>query len=131
MPYDLLPGLISGSTVYISGPIGDYVNGQKTAPQAAVIEGELVRLGYMCYNPFGSALHERNFIIPKRVWLEHDEYWIRHCDAIVLLPGWRNSEGACYEVAFGWQIKPDMLIYEWQPTADNYWHCVLLERGIA
>ena len=127
MQIDLLPGLISGSPVYISGPIGDFIGGQRSAPIAALVEGILVASGYPCYNPFGSCLHIRNFEIPKSIWLEHDEYWIRHCKAIVLLPGWQDSEGANYEIDFARRILPDVMIYEWLPTADNLGRFIILE----
>ena len=50
--------------------------------------------GYIVFCPHLSHyLHLRKYR-SREFWLGYDKEWLRVCDAVFLLPGWKESEGA-------------------------------------
>ena len=91
-------------SVYIAGPY--------TAPnreledanidQAAVVAAEYMRKGYAVFCPHTMSAHldrehNEDGMLQHKDWLRNDVYWLQFCDAIHLLPGWDESEGAKFE----------------------------------
>jgi hypothetical protein len=59
---------------------------------------EVWRLGFACICPHTNTAHFQG-AAPDAVWLEGDLEMLRRCDAVVVVPGWEESEGARSEVA--------------------------------
>jgi hypothetical protein len=81
--------------VYISGPM----TGQPQFNFQAFNEAakELRARGFKVVNPaenFGGRTD-----LDRRTYLAHDIRQITRVDAVVVLPGWQGSRGACLEVA--------------------------------
>lgn len=102
--------------IYLAGPI--------TAPTKERIEHncwfalevatELIARGYQVYVPHWSGLIEQAWTDPRlshERWIETDLRWLRMCDSIVLLPGWRKSKGACLEADAAWRYG--LKYFEW------------------
>lgn len=95
---------MSAKSIYVSGPY--------TAPtregedeniaRAAAVAAELLAAGWMVFCP-----HTMSSTIARQYndimnwgweeWLVLDIYWLSKCDAIYMLPGWRESKGAVIE----------------------------------
>lgn len=87
---------------YLSGPMRDipYFNFPAFNKAAAQLRSE----GLFVLNPAESDIvpdpngDESGY--DRRTMLAEDMDWIaRHADGIAMLPGWRNSKGACAELA--------------------------------
>lgn len=80
--------------VYLSGPMTGYDEHNYPAFDRAA---ETLRAnGHEVLNPAetaGGSIH-----LPRETFLEIDIGYVRAADALVLLPGWANSEGAKLEV---------------------------------
>lgn len=77
--------------VYISGPITGVSDARELFEKAAY---KLKWRGYDVVNPYDNGLTEED------TWEAHmraDLRMMLDCDAIALLPGWRDSRGACLE----------------------------------
>lgn len=90
--------------VYIAGPYGDaggYLSIDRNIAQAREIAAMLAeaRIGYIC--PHLNAAHMEAIVpgVPVDFWYELDEELLRRADGIVLLPGWRDSNGTKREIA--------------------------------
>lgn len=77
--------------IYIAGPISSVPDHAKPFNEAAA---KLRQLGWQVLNPVE---------LPKG-WSEHAYMdvclaYVRHCDAVLMLPGWEDSDGATCERA--------------------------------
>lgn len=96
---------------YLAGPMRGVPEWNYPLFHAAA--AEIRRRGHECFNPAehdggfdptGLTGHENltDLGFDLRAALEADTAWIcREADAIVVLPGWERSKGACAEVALG------------------------------
>lgn len=64
---------------------------------------------------------------PDEIWLEGDLELLRRCDAVLLLPKWRESSGTCAEVTEAmkcgihvFDLLPDLVKhFQWPKATDN------------
>jgi len=91
-------------TIYISGPMKNMTDGNMDAFDKA--EKQLAKLGYDLLNPhkIGEELNLRFFEMGKvptyEDYLKEDIIqMLAKCDALLVLPGWRNSKGSKLEIA--------------------------------
>lgn len=87
-----------------------YVAGKFTAPDRAGVKRniahaeavglEVAKLGLCPLIPHANTSHP-NFeaVQPYTFWIEATLEMLRRCDAIVMVPGWEESRGACGEIA--------------------------------
>jgi len=106
-------------SVYISGPYSapDREGEDQNIRYAAAAAAEYLRKGYAAFCPHTmTAQIDREFNGSKLIgwddWLTFDLYWLAKCDAIHMLPGWRESKGAMLEYmaakALGLEILGDV-----------------------
>lgn len=109
-----LINLVEIKVAYIAGPMSKLTPEELglKAREAAQLEAYLVRSGWKVYNPYGSCFHEDCWAIDPEDWYDHDEFWVQFCHAIVLLPGWEDSEGVKRELACAERF--DLYVYEWR-----------------
>lgn len=121
--------MINKKSVYIAGPmrgIADY-----NFPEFYRAEAMLDLWGFNAMNPArmdvtaGKAGYNRatGTVIPDNTFkieevLRRDFDAIKTCDAIVVLPGWRNSVGAQREIAFGQSIGIPVFEYSQDKPLD-------------
>ena len=88
--------MANGKKVYVAGPYtkGDQAVNVRTAIMAA---NRLMDEGHHPYTPHLTHFH--HLLFPRRYedWMELDFAFLRHCDALLRLPG--ESSGADREVA--------------------------------
>jgi len=87
-------------SVYIAGPY----SGAEDAniQRAAEVAADYIKHGWMVFCPHThSSIIDRKFnkdkLITYEDWLTLDLYWLSRCDAVHMLPGWKNSKGANVE----------------------------------
>ncbi len=89
--------------IYVAGPYGadDWEQQSINIEQARDATAELYRKGHtpFCPHSMTSFFDEDYPDIPREVYLRTDLEWLGLCDAVLLLPGWRDSEGTTYEYA--------------------------------
>lgn len=87
------------SWIYMAGPIGQADTDEARARiairaiYASMVEGLLTASGWLVINPYSSVLCAGNFNIPADIWYAAGAAKAANCDAILLLPGWEDSEG--------------------------------------
>lgn len=98
---------------YICGPITNAERAieVENCHRAMNIALEMIRRGYSVYCPHWTGLVAGCHEISHERWMEHDHQWLRLCDSILLLPGWRQSTGARME--FQWAGIHGLKFYEW------------------
>lgn len=126
--------------VYISGKIGEEVLSDATREKFARAEKELEAKGYATFNPAGvcwtrrlvsdydGEQHSRDIFSMKRLTsfyayiLMRDLGVLSECDAICLLPDWRQSPGAKAELAYAqaiglkvYELSQYQTLEEWEP----------------
>lgn len=89
--------------IYIAGPYSSpdgYEGEDKNTLVAAEVAAYYLKRGWAVFCPHTMTRDiARNFAreITWETWLETDIAWLSVCDAIHMLPGWRDSKGACVE----------------------------------
>jgi hypothetical protein len=102
-------------SVYITGPY----SGEEDAniQRAAEVAADYIKRGWMVFCPHThSSIIDREFnkdkLITYEDWLTLDLYWLSRCDAVHMLPGWKNSKGANVEYlvarALGKEIRGEV-----------------------
>jgi hypothetical protein len=86
--------------IYVAGPYtkGDVAVNVRNAFKAA---HDLAELGYAPFVPHGTHFWHMMFPRPYEFWLELDNQFLPHCDALLRIPG--ESNGADGEVALAEQ----------------------------
>ena len=111
--------------IYIIGPItkGDR---DHNFNQAAEAHRELLGLGFAVFNPMLSMKLPGAFDIDHSVWLASDRPWIEAADAVFVLLGCGDSDGAMKELRLCYiQHKPefyntdDLLAYFWMERTNE------------
>lgn len=87
--------------VYVSGPMFGAM--ATNVSKACIVAGQLLDLGYAVELPHTSVVFEMISPHTAEEWLNHDFEKMRHCDAMLRLPG--NSEGADLEEQWAKVIK--------------------------
>lgn len=92
--------------VYIAGPYRGNVEANIQA--AREIAAEVWRVGHVAICPHLNTAHfDRDYPdIPDQAYLDGDLEILARCDAMVLVPGWRASQGTQAEVAFAEKATP-------------------------
>lgn len=100
-------------TIYLSGPMG-FMSDSETNPWNTLSFHEaasrLRRCGYFVISP-GDTNGGINLEISRPTYLRVDFHSILCVDALVILPGWEDSEGAKMEIALAQNL--DLPVYEW------------------
>lgn len=88
--------------VYVAGPYsqGDVAVNVRKAYEAA---DELANRGFAPYVPHATHFWHMLFPRPYEFWLELDNMFLPHCDAVLRLPG--PSSGADKEVALAGELR--------------------------
>ena len=93
--------------VYISGPYeaGTEAKKQFNIARAADFAAILLRLGFVpfCPHTMSADFELRYPDIPRQRYIEVDLEWIQCCDVVLMLPGWKASQGALAEKFFAMQ----------------------------
>ncbi len=104
--------------MFLSGPIGNPQTPTEKgrlyerAALAAMVQGQLLDLGWFCHNPYGAVHYGPNFRKDSALWLQSGFVFLDDCDAICLLPGWENAVGCCAEYL---RAKENcMAVYTWE-----------------
>lgn len=87
--------------VYVAGPFtaADRSGVQRNIAAAEAIGLEVARLGACPVVPHSNTSHPNyEAIQPYAFWIEATMELLRHCDALVTVPGWEASTGARGEV---------------------------------
>jgi hypothetical protein len=86
--------------VYIAGPFSARTREgvELNIARAVALGVEVARLGAMPVCPHANTSHpEYERVQPYSFWIEGTMLLLRKCDAVMLVPGWENSKGACCE----------------------------------
>lgn len=95
--------------IYISGPMRGIP--QFNFPAFNAAEERWHKAGWHVFNPTAGGFGGGDFATGEGVteaevqnWLREDIRDITACEAVALLPGWEDSEGAQFEVAVAYKI---------------------------
>ncbi len=107
--------------LYIAGPYSaptpDGIAKNIAAARAVAIA--LWERGYAVFCPhLNSANMEQDCRATYEDFIAGDLLILSRCDAVVLLPGWKDSPGAMREV--GRACALDIPYYEWDPATDDF-----------
>jgi hypothetical protein len=96
--------------IYIAGPYRaktewDVLRNVRRAEESAL---ELWRKGWAVICPHKNT-HGFNGYLPDQTWIDGDLEIIKRCDAICMLAGWEQSEGA--QMEYGLAVELKMPIY--------------------
>ncbi len=100
--------------LYTAGPISPNCDGTMTmhVDRARTIAIGLRRQGWSVVCPHLNSVELPGFTLDD--YLREDFRILLGCDALVLLPGWRNSKGAIREVEFASKKQPVPLpVWDW------------------
>jgi hypothetical protein len=120
-------------TCYIAGPMRGYPRFNFDAFMAA--GADLKAKGWCVHNPaekdiangFNPDKHDESFFKDFTALIRTDIEDVLKSDAIVLLPGWQKSSGACAELAVAKWAKKSVLTYPDMKDLED--ECVLAEAG--
>lgn len=101
--------------LYISGPFSDDDNLHGVArniilASEAALQGWRQRWVVICPHKNTDGFQWATDI-PHDVWVDGDIEILKHCDAICMLPGWKDSKGACQEHTFAVDNGLEILYY--------------------
>lgn len=96
--------------IYLAGKYrGDIDANIKAAREIAI---ELWEAGHTCISPHMNTQNfERDCNLPEREYIKRDLQIVARCDAVVMIPGWHDSEGAKDEWAYA--FRNGIPIYQW------------------
>ena len=101
-----------GRTIYLSGPMRGIP--QFNFPAFYEAQANFEAEHWTVFNPadggWGGGDPETGTGVTDdevRAWLREDIQWIARADAVALLPGWEDSEGAQFEVAIAHRLGLD------------------------
>ena len=98
--------------VYTAGKYRGDIN--KNIAHARQVAIELWQQGYTVICPhLNTQNFEQDSNLKDEIYLDGDLEIILRCDAVVMIPGWRDSAGACCEYDFA--LRHDIPVYEY-PT---------------
>ena len=102
--------------LYVSGPFSaaDPLHGIERnilAASEAAIEGWRQGWAVICPHKNTSG-YQHAADIPYETWIEGDLEILRRCDAICMLPGWEQSNGARIELALAYDLGLGVLVYD-------------------
>ena len=91
---------MSPPVVYIAGPYRGprAIDIEHNACRARLVAASVVAAGGIPLVPHANSLHFDD-LAPAEWWLEATLEMLRRCDAVVVLPGWKHSEGTKGEIA--------------------------------
>ena len=99
--------------LYLAGPMRGYTDSNHSMFDA--VSKALRKAGYEVFNPAESFGGDQT--LPFHVYMRLDISELLNCDAIVVLPGWQNSEGATVEVTVAQTINIPVLMQKYDPAA--------------
>lgn len=117
--------------LYISGPFSDPdplhgIDRNILLASEAALQGW--RQGWIVFCPHkNTSGYQHVSDLPYEVWIEGDLEILRRCDAICMLQGWENSQGARKELALAEELDLEVLIY-YGGQITNGFHCVRGDR---
>ena len=102
--------------LYVSGPFTspDKLHGIERnilAASEAALEGWRQGWAVICPHKNTSG-YQHAEDIPYETWIEGDLEILRRCDAICMLPGWEQSNGARIELALAYDLGLEVLVYD-------------------
>jgi hypothetical protein len=100
-------------TVYLSGGMTNYPAWNH--PHFKRVAEWLRRVKGVCVLDPSENGHEK----PYEELMEIDFHWVMRADAIVLMPGWWASTGACHELAIARILKKPILNPDLTPCTDK------------
>lgn len=109
--------------IYIAGPMRGYP--KYNFPAFMDAERQLLSAGHRVFNPARRDIDEDGFDPekdPARPFIEymrHDLPEVLKADALVMLPGWRKSKGACLEAHVAIQCDIPLLHLDLTPIAET------------
>jgi len=96
--------------IYLSGPMTGLP--QKNYPAFDAAAAMLRLAGHEVYNPAEwEARHNKGIYNHKIAFADYCVFICREAEAVVVLPGWENSEGATAEVAAARAVGKPILAY--------------------
>ena len=101
--------------LYVSGPFSaadnlDGIERNILAASEAALEGWRQGWAVICPHKNTSG-YQHAADIPYETWIEGDLEILRRCDAICMLPGWEQSNGARIELALAYDLEMEVLVY--------------------
>lgn len=110
-------GLSAGVDFYIAGPMRGYP--ENNFPAFYACEDVLVKAGFTCVNPAKlddevnpNARYGSYTKADLAGFMARDIPYVMQCDAVMLLPGWHNSTGACCEAFMSWMTGGEVYVFD-------------------
>lgn len=87
--------------VYVAGPFRASTSWgiEQNIRRAESLALEVWKLGAACICPHANTRFYQ-YELPDEVWLKGDLELLSRCDAVLMVPGWERSSGACAELDY-------------------------------